>query len=190
MLTWYLGGRIKGQTQLQIQGWKQRRVCAKGISAANPPSIIPDRLWQAAGPSRQREMGSGKTPTAKTASSIRYIPRSCLLAILQRTRESPICTSPTQEPGGGVKASPCTRYAGHRFTAIHTARRYHILQLSGRNILKLAERCPEWRRAVKELAQKQNLQPKTPMLRRLLELAENPPARLLARAPRNTNQVP
>jgi hypothetical protein len=57
---------------------------------------------------------------------------------------------------------------------IRAWRRYHILQLSGRNILRLAEHCPEWRRALKQLAQKQNLKPREPMLRRLLELAENP----------------
>jgi hypothetical protein len=53
--------------------------------------------------------------------------------------------------------------------------RYYVLHLSRRNILKLAERYPEWRRAVKELAQKKNLKPKTSTLKRLLELAENPP---------------
>jgi len=52
---------------------------------------------------------------------------------------------------------------------------YHILQITGQNILKLAENSPEWRRALKQLAEKHGLQPKTPMLRRLLELAENPP---------------
>jgi hypothetical protein len=52
---------------------------------------------------------------------------------------------------------------------------YHILQITGQNILKLAENSPEWRRALKHLAEKHSLQPKTPMLRRLLELAENPP---------------
>ncbi|MCC6003045.1 MAG: hypothetical protein LM590_01740 [Thermofilum sp.] len=53
---------------------------------------------------------------------------------------------------------------------------YYALELSGRYVLKMAELCPEWRRALGELAQKRNMQPKTPMLRRLLELAENPPA--------------
>ncbi|MEM0234957.1 hypothetical protein [Thermofilum sp.] len=52
---------------------------------------------------------------------------------------------------------------------------YHILQITGQNILKLAENSPEWRMALKQLAEKHGLQPKTPMLRRLLELAENPP---------------
>jgi hypothetical protein len=52
---------------------------------------------------------------------------------------------------------------------------YHILQITGQNILKLAENSPEWCMALKQLAEKQGLQPKTPMLRRLLELAENPP---------------
>jgi hypothetical protein len=48
------------------------------------------------------------------------------------------------------------------------------LQLNAHEILKLAERYPEWRRALKQLAQKYNIQPKTPTLKRLLELAENP----------------
>jgi hypothetical protein len=52
---------------------------------------------------------------------------------------------------------------------------YHILQITGQNILKLAENSPEWRKALKQLAEKHGLQPKTPMLRRLLELAEKPP---------------
>jgi len=60
---------------------------------------------------------------------------------------------------------------------IYTWRKYgyHILQITGQNILKLAENSPEWRKALRQLAQKRDLQPKTPMLRRLLELAENPP---------------
>gem|GEM_PF-4263638 len=41
--------------------------------------------------------------------------------------------------------------------------------------MKLAENSPEWRRALKQLAQKHSIQPRGPMLRRLLELAENPP---------------
>ncbi|MCC5998862.1 MAG: hypothetical protein LM573_07270, partial [Thermofilum sp.] len=49
------------------------------------------------------------------------------------------------------------------------------MQITGQNILKLAENSPEWRKALRQLAQKRDLQPKTPMLRRLLELAENPP---------------
>ncbi|MCC6005647.1 MAG: hypothetical protein LM590_15015 [Thermofilum sp.] len=53
--------------------------------------------------------------------------------------------------------------------------RYRRLRLSGHGILRLAENSPEWRSALKRLAQRHNLQPKTPMLRRLLELAENPP---------------
>jgi len=57
---------------------------------------------------------------------------------------------------------------------IHAWHRYHIVQLNGQNILKLAERYQEWRRALKQLTEKHKLQPKTPMLRRLLELAENP----------------
>ena len=65
----------------------------------------------------------------------------------------------------GIKARIHTRKTG-----------YYALELSGRSVLKLAELCPEWRRALGELAQKRNMQPKTPMLRRLLELAENPPA--------------
>jgi len=51
----------------------------------------------------------------------------------------------------------------------------HMIKLSGNSVLKLAENSPEWRMALKQLAEKHNLQPKTPMLRRLLELAENPP---------------
>ena len=53
---------------------------------------------------------------------------------------------------------------------------YYTLELSGRSVPKMAERYQEWRRALGELAQKRNMHPKTPMLRRLLELAENPPA--------------
>jgi hypothetical protein len=56
--------------------------------------------------------------------------------------------------------------------------RYRRLRLSGHGILRLAENSPEWRSALKRLAQRHNLQPKTPMLRRLLELAENPPQAL------------
>jgi PHD/YefM family antitoxin component YafN of YafNO toxin-antitoxin module len=53
--------------------------------------------------------------------------------------------------------------------------RYHILQLNAHEILKLAENSQEWRKALKQLAQKRGIQPKGPVTRRLLELAENPP---------------
>jgi hypothetical protein len=69
----------------------------------------------------------------------------------------------------GVQARICTQLS------------YHILQLNGHSTLKLAEKYPEWRRALRELAQKRNLQPRTPLLRRLLELAENPPRALQER---------
>jgi len=45
-------------------------------------------------------------------------------------------------------------------------------------MLRLAELCPEWRRALGEPARKRNMHPKTPLLRMLLELAENPPRAL------------
>ncbi len=60
-------------------------------------------------------------------------------------------------------------------TIIYTWKDYYILQINTREILKLVERYKEWRKAIKALARKQNLKPKTPTLRRLLELAENPP---------------
>jgi hypothetical protein len=53
--------------------------------------------------------------------------------------------------------------------------KYHLLRLNGHSIVNLAERYPEWRRALKQLAQKYNIQPKGPVTRRLLELAENQP---------------
>ena len=71
----------------------------------------------------------------------------------------------------------------HRSTAIHMATRLPHHQLNGHNILKLAEQHPEWRKAVKELAQKRNMQPRGPITRRLLELAENPPKKFKTQKP-------
>ncbi|AJB41108.1 hypothetical protein TCARB_0030 [Thermofilum adornatum 1505] len=56
-----------------------------------------------------------------------------------------------------------------------TGKNYYVVQLNGTNIARAAQLYPELRPALKELAQKHNIQPKTPLLRRLLELAENPP---------------
>jgi hypothetical protein len=53
--------------------------------------------------------------------------------------------------------------------------RYYIVEITGQNLLKLAENYKEWRRAIKQLAEKYKLQPRGPVTRRLLELAENPP---------------
>jgi len=50
----------------------------------------------------------------------------------------------------------------------------YAVEFSMSAVLKLAEQYQEWRKALKELAQKYNIQPETPSLRRLLELAENP----------------
>ena len=46
-------------------------------------------------------------------------------------------------------------------------------------MLKLAERFPEWRNALRELAEKKKIEPRGPVARKLLELAESPhlPAR-------------
>jgi hypothetical protein len=52
---------------------------------------------------------------------------------------------------------------------------YFYLGFYTPGVIKLAENYQEWRRALKQLAEKHGLQPKTPMLQRLLELAENPP---------------
>jgi len=52
---------------------------------------------------------------------------------------------------------------------------YFYLGFYTLGVIKLAENYQEWRRALKQLAEKHSLQPKTPMLQRLLELAENPP---------------
>jgi two-component SAPR family response regulator len=56
-----------------------------------------------------------------------------------------------------------------------TGKNYYVVQLNGTNIARAAQLYPELRPALKELIQKHNIQPKTPLLRRLLELAENPP---------------
>jgi hypothetical protein len=53
--------------------------------------------------------------------------------------------------------------------------RYWIVQLNSREVLKLAERLPEWRSALRELAEKRRIEPKGPVARRLLELAGSPP---------------
>jgi len=54
-------------------------------------------------------------------------------------------------------------------------KRYWIVQLNSREVLKLAERLPEWRSALRELAEKRRIEPKGPVARRLLELAGSPP---------------
>ena len=54
-------------------------------------------------------------------------------------------------------------------------RRYWIVQLNGREVLKLAELFLEWRSALRELAEKRKIEPRGPVTRRLLELAGSPP---------------
>jgi hypothetical protein len=54
-------------------------------------------------------------------------------------------------------------------------KRYWIVQLNSREVLKLAERLPEWRSALRELAEKRRIEPKGPVARRPLELAGSPP---------------
>jgi hypothetical protein len=53
--------------------------------------------------------------------------------------------------------------------------KYWVVQLSGREVLKLAEHLPEWRNSLMELAEKKRIQPKGPVTRKLLELAGSPP---------------
>ena len=114
---------------------------------------------------------------AKAAPSLRHVPGPHLLAGLPQRADEPWGTDPTQGSGGGVRAVKALATAGVK-ARISTDERYYFLRLSGRYVLKMAELCPEWRRALGGLAQKRNMQPKTPMLRRLLELAENPPRAL------------
>uniref|UniRef100_A0A7C1CEU0 Uncharacterized protein n=1 Tax=Thermofilum adornatum TaxID=1365176 RepID=A0A7C1CEU0_9CREN len=69
----------------------------------------------------------------------------------------------------------------HGITQIRTTlnkKKYIRVYFTTHEVLKLAENYQEWRKALKQLAEKHGLQPKTPMLRRLLELAENPPPAL------------
>ena len=53
--------------------------------------------------------------------------------------------------------------------------RYRFVQLNGREVLKLAELSPEWRRALGGLVKKKRIEPEGPLARRLLELAGSPP---------------
>jgi hypothetical protein len=53
--------------------------------------------------------------------------------------------------------------------------KYWVIHLKGREVLKLAERFPEWRNALRELAEKKKIEPRGPVARKLLELAESPP---------------
>jgi hypothetical protein len=62
-------------------------------------------------------------------------------------------------------------------TATSKCGKYIRAWFNAQEIIKLAERYPGWRKAVKELARKHNIQPRGPIIRRLLELAENPPQR-------------
>jgi hypothetical protein len=69
----------------------------------------------------------------------------------------------------------------HGITQIRTTlshKKYVRVYFTTHEVLKLAEKYPQWRRALKELAQKYNVQPRGPLMRRLLELAENPPFRI------------
>jgi hypothetical protein len=59
-------------------------------------------------------------------------------------------------------------------TAISKCGKYIRAWFNAQEVIKLAERYPGWRKAVKELVQKRNAQPKGPATRRLLELAEKP----------------
>jgi hypothetical protein len=52
---------------------------------------------------------------------------------------------------------------------------YWVIQLKGSEVLKLAERFPEWRNALRELAEKRKVEPRGPVARKLLELAGSPP---------------
>jgi hypothetical protein len=61
---------------------------------------------------------------------------------------------------------------GHIYTV---KTRYYIVEITGQNLLKLAENSQGWRVALKRLAEKHKLQPRGAVTRRLLELAENPP---------------
>jgi hypothetical protein len=54
-------------------------------------------------------------------------------------------------------------------------KKYWVVHLKGREVLKLAELLPGWRNALRELAEKRKIEPKGPVTRRLLELAGSPP---------------
>jgi hypothetical protein len=69
----------------------------------------------------------------------------------------------------GIQAKVYTWYD------LKTGKHYYVVQLNGTSIARAAKLYPELRPALKELTQKKALKPKTPLLRRLLELAENSP---------------
>ena len=76
-------------------------------------------------------------------------------------------------------AEKCLQELVAQGISAHTYRKlgdkYWAVELCNREVLKLAERYEEWRRALRELTEKNNIQPRGPVTRRILELAENPP---------------
>jgi len=58
---------------------------------------------------------------------------------------------------------------------LYSSKDGYMLELPMKAILQLAESDEQWRRAVQQLVQRYNIRPEKPSLRRLLELAENPP---------------
>jgi len=66
----------------------------------------------------------------------------------------------------------------HGITQIRTTlshKKYIRVYFTTSEVIRLAEKYQEWRKALKQLAKKHDLQPRGPIKRRLLELAENPP---------------
>lgn len=62
---------------------------------------------------------------------------------------------------------------------VYRWRPYWCVEITGRGILKLAEQSEEWRKALKECIEKKGAPTRGPVSRKLLELAESPPPKLL-----------
>jgi hypothetical protein len=76
------------------------------------------------------------------------------------------------------EARECVQELAKLGVRAHTHRlqsRYWVVHLGRSKVLKLAEQLPEWRIALRELAEKRKIQPKDPPTRKLLEHAENQP---------------
>jgi hypothetical protein len=96
--------------------------------------------------------------------------------LLKSEEEAVRCAQELAKLNVNVKISTSTRLRGDR------AWKYWLVYLSGREVLELAERDEELLAALKRLTEKKTVQPKSPVIRKLLELAGSPPLPSYARS--------
>jgi len=167
------------QTRLHIQSRKPRQIQVQKHHSRHSQRSLQNPLRNPPRHYRVRQMDNTQKPPVKMEPSPRSTRRLHLLTILDRKTTG---INPIQNTTGSTEMHRSPKRTRHYTNKSNTNQeKIHPGILHHPRSTKTSRKLPGMAQSPKTASRKHNLQPKTPMLRRLLELAENLP---LAKKPR------